>query len=451
MGHAQSVDSGTPDPETKAERVDLGPKLVISHFNPFLSAGGQQCIQVLLLPHPDLADVSQITVASDVFTDRQVLQVRRRVDDTPIAESLTYVASGGHALKFTAEDTRTGRVWIGLASFTVYPKDTPLDQIREGYERKGKVFIEGSNAVRVDIDDGVDFHVVDSRGVDIRGLNSQGSTSPRQVKFSLEVELNEMRRATGIDTPHPVPATFGCLRNAGVRYLRLFSGEQWMLGRREIQGTAKADVMLSTLAAYFELRVGSSQSPISAQHCLIKRQGDGEFEVTDCGQNGTLLDGRMMLRSTRRLTPGTRLAFTAQKPGAAELRVAVVMPHALILTRTDADGSEEAWYLIAQDTPLAVAGSNEQSRLGTFARALRDLGLPLLCHAHGGFWHVDTNSWNATPIGVSIGTSVALTRLVGLEGSSWSASAYPDLPEVAWGNWRHDSAVQPGVNARIIN
>jgi hypothetical protein len=451
MGHAQSVALANADMAEQPDCKDSCPKLVISHFNPYLNAGGQQAIQVLLLPHPDVANVSQVAVTSDVLKERRILQVKRSMDDTPIAVHLSYVASGGHTLEFTVEDNSTGRTWVGLASFTVYPQGTPLEQMKEVYERKGKIVIEDSRGVQIDNHSAMDYHIVRSSGVDLRSSNTERSHGSQQIRFSVEIDLVEMRPSTGIDTPHPAPTTFGCLRNAGVRYLRLFSGEQWMLGRREMQGTAKADVMLSTLAAYFEQRVGSNQSPISAQHCLIKRQGVGEFELTDCGQNGTLLDGRMMLRATRRLTPGTRLAFTAQKPGAAELRVAVVMPHALIFTRTDADGSEEAWYLIAQDTSLAVAGSNEQSRLGTFARALRDLGLPLLCHAHGGFWHVDTNSWNATPIGTSIGTSVALTRLRGLEGSSWSAPAYPDLPEVTWGNWRHDSPVQPGISARIIN
>jgi hypothetical protein len=228
-----------------------------------------------------------------------------------------------------------------------------------------------------------------------------------------------------IDVPaegatHPGPAATACLVQGEQleadrpRYLRLFALDECVLGRGEPDsagpGTPEADIRLMHHGEAGLSPEGLTRR-ISRRHALIRRGREG-FEIEDVSRYGLLVDGVWPGKHVPvALRPGMRIEFTASIPGVAVLEVTAVLPNAILLQRLDAGIGHEAFYLMAPEhKPEATA------RLGA-------LGLPLLFHRDGGFWHLDPAS----------GVETALTPTLATQGlAAWppgarfSARPYPE-------------------------
>jgi hypothetical protein len=141
---------------------------------------------------------------------------------------------------------------------------------------------------------------------------------------------------------------------------------------------------------------------LSGRHAIIRRCGSG-FEIEDVSRYGLLVDGVWPGKhAPLPLRPGMRIEFTASIPGVAVLEVTAVLPNAILLQRLDAGLGLEAFYLMDPERK-----PDATPRLGA-------LGLPLLFHRDGGFWHLDPASGIETP----------LTPVLAAQGlAAWPAGA----------------------------
>jgi len=262
---------------------------------------------------------------------------------------------------------------------------------------------------RVDIDvaasnAGIAHLDLDARG----GKVDLGFSSIAWDEDLLEIDLPAQAAV------HPCPASSACLEFAGApeapnvpaRRLRLFALDECVLGRHD----GEADIRLMH-------HLDSGPTPdgltrrLSARHAVIRR-GRAGFEIEDVSRYGLLVDGAWPGKHQGvPLRPGMRIELTASIPGIAALEVTAVLPNAILLHRLDAGMGHEAFYIL---DPERDAG---------FTPRLAALGLPLLFHRDGGFWHADAASGVSTPLT----PSAAVERLPGWpRGARFSARAYPE-------------------------
>ena len=201
-----------------------------------------------------------------------------------------------------------------------------------------------------------------------------------------------------IDVPagvaaHPCPASAACLLRGGdldgpdlhgPRYLRLFALDECVLGRGEA-GAVDADIRLMHHGEAGPEPEGLTRR-ISGRHALIRRARGG-YEIEDVSRFGLLVDGAWPGKHAPvALRPGMRIELTASIPGVAVLEVVAVLPNGILLQRLDAGMQHETFYLM-----------DPERSLGAAAR-MAALGLPLLFHRDGGFWHLDPASGAETPL-----------------------------------------------------
>ncbi|WP_313703510.1 FHA domain-containing protein [Massilia sp.] len=259
---------------------------------------------------------------------------------------------------------------------------------------------------RVDIDvaasnAGIAHLDLDARG----GKIDLGFSSIAWDEDLLEVDLPAQAAA------HPCPASSACLEFAaapegGVRRLRLFALDECVLGRHD----GEADIRLMHHLDGGPTPDGLTRR-LSARHVLVRR-GRAGFEIEDVSRYGLLVDGAWPGKhQCVPLRPGMRIELTASIPGVAVLEVTAVLPNAVLLHRLDAGMGHEAFCILAPE------------RDADFAPRLAALGLPLLFHRDGGFWHADPASGVSTPLT----PATAVERLPGWpRGARFSARAYPE-------------------------
>jgi hypothetical protein len=223
-----------------------------------------------------------------------------------------------------------------------------------------------------------------------------------------------------IDVPaetaaHPCPAASASLvrdEAAGTgapRYLRLFALDECVLGRNE-PGAVDADIRLMHHGESGLVLEGLTRR-ISSRHALLRRGRDG-YEIEDVSRYGLLVDGAWPGKQVPvTLRPGMRIELTASIPGIATLEVTAVLPNGILLHRLDAGMEHEAFYLMDPERKPAAT-----PRLGA-------LGLPLLFHRDGGFWHLDPVSGIETALTPALATA----GLAGWPaGARFAARPYPE-------------------------
>jgi hypothetical protein len=227
-----------------------------------------------------------------------------------------------------------------------------------------------------------------------------------------------------IDVPaqaavHPCPASTACLvLGAGSeahptqhlpRHLRLFALDEVVIGRSE-PGAIDADIRLMHYGEAGPVLEGLTRR-ISNRHALVRRARDG-FDIEDVSRYGLLIDGVWPGKHNPvALRPGMRIELTASIPGVAVLEVSAVLPNGILLHRLDAGMEQEAFYLMEPERGLGPA-----PRLGA-------LGLPLLFHRDGGFWHLDTVSGEET----ALTPTLSAQGLRGWpDGARFAARPYPE-------------------------
>lgn len=264
----------------------------------------------------------------------------------------------------------------------------------------------GSGGGRVDIDvaasnAGIAHLDLDARG----GKIDLGFSSIAWDEDLLEIDLPAQAN------DHPCPAGSACLDFAGaadprVRHLRLFALDECVLGRHD----GEADIRLM-----HHLETGPTPDGLtrrlSARHALIRRGREG-FEIEDVSRYGLLVDGAWPGKHQAvSLRPGMRIELTASIPGIAVLEVTAVLPNAVLLHRLDAGMAHEAFYIV------------DPERQPGFTPRMGALGLPLLFHRDGGFWHADPRTGHETPL--TPGTPC--DRLAGWpRGARFAARPYPE-------------------------
>jgi hypothetical protein len=278
-----------------------------------------------------------------------------------------------------------------------------------------------SGGGRLDIDVSATNAGIAQLDLDARGKIDLGFSSIAWDEDLLEIDVPAEAAA------HPCPASTACLVQSGEaealvpplvpHYLRLFALDECVLGRDErgaldatLEAALEADIRLMHHGESGLLPEGLTRR-ISSRHALIRRGRDG-FEIEDVSRYGLLVDGAWPGKHVPvTLRPGMRIELTASIPGVAVLEVTAVLPNGIILNRLDAGMGHEAFYLM------------DPERTPDAAPRLAALGLPLLFHRDGGFWHLDPRSGAQT----ALTPTLAAQGLTGWpQGARFAARPYPE-------------------------
>lgn len=162
--------------------------------------------------------------------------------------------------------------------------------------------------------------------------------------------------------------------------IRLLAKQEWSLGRHRDFGTKpSADICLR-----YQPQLGQDATlgkRISHRHAIIQRH-DGRVQITDISRYGVLLDGVILEKhQAMPLLPGAHIEFCASFKGLIELRVAAILPHAVILHRLVDGKLHELFYLLNPE---------QRPEVGNLPAMLQ--GHSLFFHRHGQFWHHDALS-----------------------------------------------------------
>jgi hypothetical protein len=285
----------------------------------------------------------------------------------------------------------TCRTWICSLVILVPRADATLGEIHQAFltsHKNVRVFADDGSIARVnaqacpgtlDID-------VSARNAGIAQLNL-AATAPGKIDLALptiawdedllEIDLPAVRT-------HPYPVAAACLiplkpAAAMPRHVRLFAGNQWVLGRFDA-GTAQADVLLAHHGSD-DAQSAALTRRISARHAVI-RATPGGFTIEDVSRYGMLVDGKWHGKHLPLpLRQGAQIELTASIPGVVSLVVAALTPNAMLLQRTDAGAEAECFWLVVSGR--APAGNAD---------------LPALFHDDGGFWIRDPSGRRDIPL-----------------------------------------------------
>jgi hypothetical protein len=449
-GHAQPspAPAARPAPEPSASDLvaapasqpigtaaSLRPHLHVSGFDP-RAAGGRQVLKLDLRGMP-LDAAAQVTLLA---SSRLQLENGERHSFTRTARGewlpvfLEFSSRGlEHGqyrieveLHSRAQAPGAGtRTWIATLLVLAPRADASLHEIHQTFlatHKNVRVHAEDASIARVNARTGggrVDIDV-SATNAGIAHLDLDGRTGKIDLGFSSIAWDEDLLE---IDVPaaaavHPCPASTACLvqdaADAAVpRYLRLFALDECVLGRDEagaINAASDADIRLMHHDESGLLPEGLTRR-ISGRHALIRRGRDG-FEIEDVSRYGLLVDGAWPGKHVPvALRPGMRIELTASIPGVAVLEVTAVLPNGIILKRLDAGTGHEAFYLM------------DPERKPEAAPRLAALGLPLLFHLDGGFWHLDPRSGEQTPLAPALATE----GLAGWpQGARFAARPYPE-------------------------
>ena len=444
-GHAQPAPVAVAAPELPASgpiaapgalapQLRPHPHLHISGFDP-RAAGGRQVLKLELrgMPPECAAQVTLLASSRLQLENGERHGFTRTVRGEWLPVFLEFssrgLEHGQYRIEVELHSRADGpdaapRTWIATLLILTPRADASLHEIHQ-------TFLATHKNVRVHADDASIARVGARTGggrvdIDVRATNAgiahlDLDASPGAGKIDLgfssiawDEDLLE------IDVPvqaalHPCPAGAGCLvlGNAGhpgqPHYLRLFALDECVLGRDE-PGAVEADIRLMHHGETGLVPEGLTRR-ISSRHALIRRGRDG-YDIEDVSRYGLLVDGAWPGKNTPvALRPGTRIELTASIPGVAVLEVTAVLPNGIILHRVDAGMGHEAFYVM-----------DPERRLDPAPR-LAALGLPLMFHRDGGFWHLDPVSGDATALTPSLLTA----GLPGWPpGAQFAARPYPE-------------------------
>lgn len=426
------VEIATPVAPLAALEAAVRPHLHVSGFDP-RAAGGRQVLKLALRGMPaDCAAQVTLLASSRLLLDngeRHVFTRTVRGDWLPVflEFSSRNLEHGQYRIEIELH-SRAGtpaaaaRTWIATLLVLAPRADASLHEIHQ-------TFLATHKNVRVHADDASIARVQARTGggrldVDVRASNAgiahldlDGRAGKIDLGFSsiawdedlLEIDVPSQAAA------HPCPTGTACLVASGLsgehgaRYLRLFALDECVLGRGE-PGATDADIRLMHHGESGPAPDGLTRR-ISSRHALIRRARAG-YDIEDVSRYGVLVDGAWPGKHAPvALRPGMRIELTASIPGVASLEVTALLPNGILLHRLDAGMTHEAFYLMDPERTLTAA-----PRLGA-------LGLPLLFHRDGGFWHLDPASGEQT----ALTPALASDGLAGWpHGARFAARPYPE-------------------------
>jgi hypothetical protein len=441
---------GHPQPEAAATPSDLPPlpasgaiaaapalrpHLHVSGFDP-RAAGGRQVLKLELrgMPADCAAQVTLLASSRLQLENGERHGFTRTVRGEWLPVFLEFSSRGLEHGQYRIEvelhsravASQAARTWIATLLVLAPRADASLIEIHQA-------FLATHKNVRVHADDASIARLKARTGggrldIDVRASNAgiahldldaghEGHSGKIDLGFSSIAWDEDLLE---IDVPaetaaHPCPAATACLvRDAAAgagapRYLRLFALDECVLGRNE-PGAVDADIRLMHHGESGLVLEGLTRR-ISSRHALLRRGREG-FEIEDVSRYGLLVDGAWPGKlAPLTLRPGMRIELTASIPGVATLEVTAVLPNGILLHRLDAGMEHEAFYLLDPERKPAAT-----PRLGA-------LGLPLLFHRDGGFWHLDPVSGIETALTPALATS----GLAGWPaGARFAARPYPE-------------------------
>jgi len=415
-------------------RPRLHPHLHISGFDP-RAAGGRQVLKLELrgMPPDSAAQVTLLASSRLQLENGERHSFMRTVRGEWLPVFLEFSSRGLEHGQYRIEVELHGRAdgldaaprtWIATLLILAPRADASLHEIHQTFlatHKNVRVHADDASIARVGARLGggrVDIDVrATNAGIAHLDLDASLGTGKIDLGFSSIAWDEDLLE---IDVPvqaahHPCPAGAGCLvlENAGQpgqpRYLRLFALNECVLGRDE-PGAVEADIRLMHHDDTGLVCDGLTRR-ISSRHALIRRGRDG-YDIEDVSRYGLLVDGVWPGKHAPvALRPGTRIELTASIPGVAVLEVTAVVPNGIILHRVDPGMGHEAFYLM------------DPERRPESAPRLAALGVPLLFHRDGGFWHLDPVSGDATPLTPTLSSA----GLPGWPpGAHFAARPYPE-------------------------
>jgi hypothetical protein len=421
-----------------AAPVGVRPHLLASGFDP-RAAGGRQVLKLELrgMP-PDCAPQVTLLASSRLQLENGERHTfNRTVRGEWLPVFLEFSSRGLEHGQYRIEvelhsraqaPGGSARTWIATLLILAPRADASLSEIHQ-------TFLATHKNVRVQADDASIARVKARTGggrldIDLRATNAGIAHLDLDATAAGKIDLGFSSIAWDedlleIDVPaqaaaHPCPAATACLVLGETpdvqrpRYLRLFALDECVLGRDESglngAGAIDADIRLMHHGEAGLMPEGLTRR-ISGRHALLRRGREG-FEIEDVSRYGLLVDGVWPGKHAPvALRPGMRIEFTASIPGVAVLEVTAVLPNAIILQRLDAGMDLEAFYLMDPERKPDIA-----PRLGA-------LGLPLLFHRDGGFWHLDPASGIETPLTPTLATG---NLSAWPAGARFAARPYPE-------------------------
>lgn len=379
--------SGHAQPAAPAVTAPASPRLHVGGFDP-RAAGGRQTLKLELRGMPaDAPDAMTMRLSSRLIAGGSILHTFQRSLQGEwrahfIEFSSAGVEHGQHRIDVDLHCHHNGRVarrWVCTLVILVPRPDASLSDIHQ-------TFLSTHKNVRVSADDASIARVGAQAGggqLDVAVEARNGSIArleldarPGKVAVSLpaiewEEELVEID-VRAIPDRHPHPSSAGTLPGAeGVapRHIRVFALRECVFGR-----DAPADALLAHRDENGADPEGLTRR-LSARHAVIRRTSAG-YEIEDVSRHGLLVDGEWP--GKHRPLPlrlGTRIEFTASIRGIVTLAVTAVLPHGVILHRTDSGAQEECFYLVEPEHHPGYP--------------LPSSTLPLLFHYRGGLWELD--------------------------------------------------------------
>lgn len=411
----------------------LRPHLHVSGFDP-RAAGGRQVLKLELrgMPVDAAAGVTLLASSRLQLENGERHSFTRTVRGDWLPVFLEFSSRGlEHGqyrieLELHSRAVYTGaaaRTWIATLLILAPRADASLHDIHQ-------TFLATHKNVRVHADDASIARLKARTGggaldIDLRATNAGIAHLDLDNEAGGKIDLGFSSIAWDedlleIDVPaeaaqHPCPAGTACLVQDAAhgshapRYLRLFAVDECVIGRNE-PGAVEADIRLMHHGESGLVLEGLTRR-ISARHALLRRGREG-FEIEDVSRFGLLVDGAWPgKQAPTPLRPGMRIELTASIPGVAVLEVTAVLPNGILLHRLDAGMEHEAFYVM------------DPERKPDASPRLAALGLPLLFHRDGGFWHLDPRSGIETALTPTLNTA----GLPGWpQGARFAARPYPE-------------------------
>ncbi len=300
-------------------------------------------------------------------------------------------------LELRLENDRLRRAWLCTLVILVPKSNASLAEIHQ-------IFLATHKNVRVHAEDGAIAHLQGlavgggSLQLDIEAKNGAlaqvdmaaqagvkhhvGVASIAWDEDLLEIEHKEVAHASVAKLPSLPQSACILTQSPGlIQHLRLFAMMDCTLGRWQAR-SSDADLLLAQYADDV-LQTEGLTPRISARHAQLRFTAQG-VEIEDISRFGLLLNDEWPGKHKPRLLKvGMQLDFTHSFRDIVKLEVSALLPHLLLLQRSDAGRLHECFYLLKPNTaPLP--------------HSQMPPGLPLLFHLDGGFWHSDQSTGKAT-------------------------------------------------------
>ena len=410
----------------------LRPHLHVSGFDP-RAAGGRQILKLELrgMPLDAAAQVALLASSRLQLENGERHLFTRTVRGEWLPVFLEFSSRGLEHGQYRIEvelhsrALAAARTWIATLLILAPRADASLHEIHQTFlatHKNVRVHADDASIARLKARTGsagaldIDLRATNA-GIAHLDLDASAGSGKIDLGFSSIAWDEDLLE---IDVPaeaalHPCPAATACLVQDGAsgaggpRYLRMFALDECVIGRHE-PGAVDADIRLMHHGEAGFDPEGLTRR-ISGRHALLRRGREG-FEIEDVSRYGLLVDGAWPGKhAPAALRPGMRIELTASIPGVAVLEVTAVLPNGILLHRLDAGMEHEAFYVM------------DPERQPEAAPRLAALGLPLLFHRDGGFWHLDPVSGTETALTPALATA----GLSGWpQGARFAARPYPE-------------------------